>query len=68
MPTENTGPVSGQILLPGEGRAVRVPSAGGQVTMKAEGSTTGGSVTVFENALRPLAPGPARHFHLWTHH
>jgi quercetin dioxygenase-like cupin family protein len=35
--------------------------------MKAEGSGTGGSVTVFENVLRPRAPGPARHFHrTWT--
>ena len=35
--------------------------------MKAESSDTGGSVTVFENVLRPHAPGPARHFHrTWT--
>lgn len=46
---------------------MRVPSAGGQITMKVEGSETGGTVTVFENVLRPHAPGPARHFHpSWT--
>ncbi len=67
MPGEDTGPLVGRILLPGEGRAVLVPSAGGQVTMKAERSSTGGAVTVFENVLRPHAPGPARHFHrTWT--
>lgn len=67
MPGDDTGTVGGRILAPGEGRAVLVPSAGGQVTMKAEGSNTGGSVTVFENVLRPHAPGPARHFHrTWT--
>lgn len=59
--------MSAQILLPGEGRVVLVPSAGGQITMKAEESNAGGSVTVFENILRPFAPGPARHFHrTWT--
>lgn len=52
MATDETDTGSGHVLLPGEGRAVRVPHAGGQVTMKAEGSDTGGSVTVFENILR----------------
>src|SRR5579884_4211012 len=57
----------GRILAPGEGRAVLVPSAGGRVTLKAESADTGGAVTVFENILRPHAPGPARHFHrTWT--
>lgn len=65
--SDQTMEVGGRVLAPGEGRTVVVPSAGGRVTMKAERSDTGGVVTVFENVLRPYAPGPARHFHrTWT--
>ena len=67
MAQDERGTGGGRVLAPGEGRAVLVPSAGGRVTMKAESGDTGGAVTVFENVLRPHAPGPARHFHrTWT--
>jgi hypothetical protein len=59
MPTENTETVKGQLLLPGEGRAVRVPSAGGQITMKAEGSRSTSSGTC-RLSVRPWK-GKARH-------
>lgn len=57
----------GYVLFPGEGRAIPVPHAGGQVTMKAEKHQTGGLATVFESVHEPHSVGPARHFHeRWT--
>jgi quercetin dioxygenase-like cupin family protein len=51
------------VLAQGEGRAIAVPSAGGLVTMKAEGDQTGGVITLYEGRHEPHAGGPARHYH-----
>lgn len=51
------------VLAHGEGRGIAVPSAGGQITMKAEGDQTGGVITLYESLHEPRAGGPARHYH-----
>lgn len=55
------------VLQPGQGRAVPVPHAGGQLTMKAEQHQTGGLITMYESEHEPHSVGPARHYHeRWT--
>jgi quercetin dioxygenase-like cupin family protein len=51
------------VLEQGEGRVIAVPSAGGRVTMKAEGHQTGEVITLYESRHEPHAIGPARHYH-----
>jgi len=51
------------VLAHGEGRVIAVPSAGGRLTMKAEGHQTGGAITLYESRHEPRATGPARHYH-----
>lgn len=51
------------VLMPGDGRRIRLPDRGSEVTFKAAGSDTGGRLAVVESAPAPGGPGFPPHRH-----
>ncbi len=51
------------VVMPGDGRRVRLPDRGAEATFKVAGDETGGRLAIVESALAPGAPGLPPHRH-----